>query len=136
MNRLNSYARFLLNTSWSKKTAVARIFILYLKFSVIVEIVPLKFYYKKYLEVGKPEQAFDLQPYRRELGLINRIGKRLPWKNKCIVESLVTSTYMKSLGINMPISLGVALEEGFYAHAWCLPLHAKGYTEIIHENEV
>lgn len=102
---------------------------------MIVELVPLRFYYRSYFENIENRNIGKLQPYNRELGLIKRLGIKLPWKIKCIVESLVIKNYMKRLGVDIPISLGVSLNKGFYAHAWCLPQNSIAFTEIRHWNE-
>ena len=79
----------MLNRSWQQKLEILSILYLYFKFSVIVELIPLRFYYRSYMENIEYRSIGKLQPYKRELGLIKRLGIKLPWKSKCIVESLV-----------------------------------------------
>lgn len=135
MTKARSIINLLLKRSWRQKLEILRIVFLYLKFTMIVELVPLRYYYKFYLENIEYRNIGKLQPYNRELGLIKKLGVKLPWKIKCIVESLVIKNYMKRLGVEIPISLGVSLEEGFNAHAWCLPQQSTAFTEIRHRNE-
>jgi len=126
---------FLLTKSWKQKTEILKIFYLYLKFSVIVEFMPLKYYYKKHLETVDYKYTCTLQLYKKELSLIKKLGRILPWKCKCIVESLVIKTYMNKFNIDLPISLGVSIDGGFSAHAWCVPECRTGFIEIRHKNE-
>ncbi len=57
-----------------------------------------------------------MQLYKNEISLIRRIRRGIPWKTSCLVNSLVTKEYFKTMCVDVPIFVGVSLEM-FFAHA-------------------
>lgn len=130
MNSFIKGIRSFLKSEQAQKAKLLRILLLLIKYSILVNCVPLKYYFNRYFGNKYPEDQGDLQPFVKEIGYLIRIGMLLPWQVTCLIESLAIKEYFRIYGINLNIKLGVITSEGIHAHAWCLPQRRNNYIEI------
>lgn len=135
MNKKKSIINLVLKYSWRQKVEAFKVLILFLRFSILTKVIPLRFYYDRYVYQSSSNNALDVQLYFNEVRLIKRVRKLIPWKTNCLINSLVIKAYLKTVGVDIPIFIGVSLKENFLAHAWCTPQQANGYVKICHNNE-
>lgn len=122
--------RFFLKSERSQKVELLRMLILLVKFSILVNCIPLKYYFIRYFGNKCAKQQVDLQPYRKEMGRIIQIGIQLPWQVTCLIESLAIKEYLSAYGVYLYIRLGVIKSREIQAHAWYLPQGRNNYNEI------
>lgn len=83
----------------------------------MVKYFPLRFYYKKYFS-NNNGQNLDLQSFNKDITLIKRILRSVPWKITCLMESLIIKNYLFRYGIVLPIVVGIRINDKLEAHAW------------------
>lgn len=86
--------------------------------SLLVQLLPLRFYYSKYLEGKGHHATADMQLYSEKIRLIKRVVKHVPWKVTCLMESLAFHIYFKQSGIEVPVTIGLKTGVNMKAHAW------------------
>lgn len=57
---------------------------------------------------------------KRAAYVIPRVAARLPWRADCLVQALAAQRWLRDLGVDTQISIGVDRDEdgGLLAHAW------------------
>lgn len=115
MNLLIKY----LKLSRRHKISLWIILYLYIKAIILVYYIPLNKYKHRFTK--KPDNYFLHMPlYSDELSLILKLGKRLPLRITCLIESIVIQDYFKKYNLNVQIYLGVNKTDKLIAHAWCI----------------
>ena len=126
MKRFKIGLRYFIKLSYSDKKEVAYMFYLFIKMTLLVKMVPLKFYFNIYFKYTD-DQTQDLQRYEFHFSRIKRIKRYLPWKVSCLMESMVIKAYFAKVNVSLPIYLGLKTSNGIVAHAWCIESDAKGF---------
>lgn len=110
-------------------SSLAHIFFLYLKYQFIVQFLPLKYYKHNFNNCSVSNNSMQL--IRRDLRLIKGVRSFLPFRPRCLVDSLVIRNYFRRMNLDIPILLGVQNNTSIKAHAWCEGLNANGYNQNI-----
>ena len=100
------------------------------KFTILVNFIPLRYYYRRYF--GQQNDEFqDLQPFKAELSLIRRVNRNWPWHISCLMHSLTVKEFLKRKGILVNIAIGIKKSNGLQAHAWYLNNTSNGFQRIV-----
>lgn len=114
-----------------KQIDIIRITILYVKVSLLINLIPLRIYYRKYFK-EYPEQFVDLSTHMTKIQFIRRILHFLPGKCTCLKECIVVHLYFKRFDFYIPIYLGLSIEDGLRAHAWYDPDKSENFHRLDH----
>lgn len=117
MRLIRKLKTFLLRYSLIEKWNVLLIFLYLIKVIFTVKIVPLKYYYSNYFTDGKIQRS-EMQSFSKEVSLIKKVLRSVPFSVTCLMESMVVKLYLKHININIPIFLGIQNNDEFRAHAW------------------
>jgi hypothetical protein len=117
MKRLNRYIRFVYQSSKEELMTSLQLFYLLSTAYILVNIVPLKYYYNKFLFSSNIIEV-DLQPFQYDLSMLSKIQQYFPVRITCIMHALAMQSYLKMHGINVPIKLGLNTSGEMSAHAW------------------
>ena len=111
------------------KRELILIVITYVQVSGLIRFYPLRKYYHRYFQHDNIK-PFDLNPYREDLKLIQKVIKHMPGKHTCLKESIIVHLSFKRKGLTIPLYLGVNTEDEFQAHAWYDQNSSKGFDQL------
>ena len=117
MRRLNRYLIFIAHSRRNELLKAIHLYYLLFFTYLLVNYIPLQYYYKKYLFSDKDVQ-FDMQPFQRDFSLLKKLQRYFPARITCLIDSMVKQSYLKKHGIIAPIKLGLSSSKGLSAHAW------------------
>jgi len=103
----------------SKRLSIVYILTLLILVKLLVNLIPLKYYYYKLL-FNNMNCNIDLQPYYCNFRLFKKIIRKIPLKITCLEESLAMRLYFRKFNINLPVYLGIKIDSKnkLIAHAW------------------
>lgn len=113
--------------SWNEQLLVSEAYFLHLTTGLVLNVIPFRWIPKVFgsrqFSVNSPQTAVHRrQSETVELirKVIQRAGRVSPWKNRCLVSSLVGRCMLRRRKIESQISLGVAKDAAgkTVAHAW------------------
>lgn len=125
-NTLRRIIRFF-KLSPKEKTLVVWIVFQVFFIKLKVRLVPLRKYYLDYF--ADSNHKF-MQPNQSDIGIVYKMLKKLPFDLSCLEEAMLVKLYLKKLGADMYIYLGVKTDDDLKAHAWFLPTNSQGYRKI------
>ena len=104
MNKTKKIYRSFICVSLTEKKKLLHIVALAVKVSLIIKLIPLRYYLYKYFSTLE-KQVVELQPYYAEISLIKRVLNNLPGTHTCLKESIIVYLYLRKYGIDIPIYL-------------------------------
>jgi len=105
---------------WKEQLLFSEAYFLHLTTGLILKVIPFRWIAR----VFSSRQSSVGSPQSEEVKLIKvaiqRAGRFSPWRNKCLVSSLVARRMLKKRKIPSKLSLGVAKDAAgkTMAHAW------------------
>ena len=130
MSKTGQVVRKFMSLSPGRKFSVLEQLIILTYTSLLVKVVPLRFYYHRYLEGQTPEREGQVQLFKKDLRQYYRLTRLVPWKVTCLMESIAFSIYFKRKGIHLPVYLGVKTGGIMEAHAWNFQSGGQGFSAI------
>jgi len=129
MNRsIHVIKKFFKSSSGDKVTSL-RFIGLFLYVGLIVRFIPLRHYYDKFFSIHD-SSAFEMQPYSKEICIMHKIMKVLPWKVTCLMESMVIKLYFRLKRMDVPIYIGVETKPILKAHSWYITSERNKFSEF------
>lgn len=126
--------RFFIYSDWQKKQNIARIILLCIKVTLMVKYIPLRYYYNKYF-VLDCDNTLDLRIFTKEINLVNRVLRNIPWQISCLMESLIIKDYLLKYKFKLPIFIGLRMTPGLEAHAWYCSKKQMGFQNLLQSYE-
>jgi len=121
--------RFFMIPFPQKMAIIKMIFILSYS-SILVKLVPLKYYYRYYILRPSVETPCGLQPIKGQIRLYTKVMNIFPWRITCLMQSMAFHIYFKRMGFHVPIYIGLKIEEHLLAHAWNFERFEKEFCVI------
>ena len=135
MNILNKIIKYI-RLSYRDKILILKILLLLLHVYLFVKLLPMRFYYSKFVFNATEEYDYHLQPYIHEIRLINSIVKLFPFQVTCLMECMLVQRFFLKYNVLIPIRLGLQTTGDLKAHAWySRPEEQKLYHIIMLSNE-
>lgn len=98
--------------------------------ALLVKFVPLRYYYKHYLEGHTNQQLNYMQLFGDQIRQYRRVMQLFPGKITCLMESMAFHIYFKQQGVQVPIFIGLKTGENMEAHAWNFCNYTLDYSVI------
>ena len=121
--------RCFLFTNMQQKKEILTIILIAIKVTLLVQHFPLRYYHRRYFS-NNHSLLTDLHPYIKNIRLVKRVIKNLPWQITCLMESMIAKDYLLKHGLFLPISIGVRNSKDFEAHAWYSKSTEKDFIKI------
>ncbi|MHC1731096.1 MAG: lasso peptide biosynthesis B2 protein [Bacteroidales bacterium] len=107
---------------WKEQLLFSEAYFLHLATGLILKVIPFRWIPRVFsspLSSVGSRQSEEIEPIKTAIGRASRVS---PWKNKCMVSSLVARRMLNKRKIPSKLSLGVAKDTGgrTVAHAWII----------------